>query len=229
MENNTAQYPVNQQIVAGEPVVSKNHRARRIEQSHIKINIHTFTGQKFYRQSYRLSDNGIRCPIKQLQLDRVYVICGEFIILNKAGIHKAVSGTGVNKCGNVERRVRNKWRHQGNAERVGIGKSRHIESDNLRKGTERVNAVLRLCRGLGTAQYFFKSKDSLASLALAWMAWALALEVDDKDFRQSFVEWLGPPQNMHKLLSKQCCLSCRVNFLSLPSLSAMDAEFPEED
>ena len=46
-----------------------------------------------------MSDNGIRCPIKQLQLDRVYRICGEFIILNEAGIHKAVSGTGVNKCG----------------------------------------------------------------------------------------------------------------------------------
>ena len=41
-------------------------------------------------------------------------------------------------------------------ERVWIGKSRHVESDNLGKGTERVNAVLRLCRGLGTAQSFFQ-------------------------------------------------------------------------
>ena len=118
MENNTAQYLVNQQIVAGEPVVSKNHRARWIEQSHIKINIHTFTGRKFYRQSYGLSDNRIRCPVKQLQLDRVYGICGEFffIILNKAGIHEAVGGTGVNKCRNAERRVGNKWGGQGNME-----------------------------------------------------------------------------------------------------------------
>ena len=110
MEKNTAQYPVNQQIVAGEPVVSKNHGARRIERSHIKINIHTFTGQKFYRQSYGLSDNRIRCPVKQLQLNRVYGICREFIILNKAGIHKAVSGTGVNECRNTERKVGNKQR-----------------------------------------------------------------------------------------------------------------------
>ena len=114
-----------------------------------------------------MSDNRIRCPIKQLQLDRVYGICGEFIILNKAGIHKEVSGTGVNKCGNMERRVRNKQGGQGNAERVGIGKSRRVESDNLRKGTERVNAVLRLCGGLGTTRSFFKSKDSLVSLPLA--------------------------------------------------------------
>ena len=154
MENDTAQYAVNQQIVAGEPVVSKNHGARWIKWSHIKINIHTFIGWKFYRQSYGLSDNGIRCPIKQLQLDRVYRICGEFIILNKAGIHKAVSGTGVNKCRNVERRVGNKWGGQGNTERVGIGKSGHVESDNLGKGTERVNTVLRLYGGLGTAQSF---------------------------------------------------------------------------
>ena len=148
MENNTAQYPVNQQIVVGEPVVSKNHRARRIKWSHIKINIHTFTGRKFYRQSYGLSDNRIRCPIKQPQLDGVYRICGKFIILKKTGIHKALSGTGVNKCRNTER--------------VGIGKSRCVESDNLGKGTERVNAVLRLCGGLGTAQSFFESEDSLA-------------------------------------------------------------------
>ena len=105
--------------------------------------------------------------------------------MNKAGIHKAVGGTGVNKCGNAERRVGNKQRGQGNMKRVGIGKSGCIELDNLRKGTERVNAVLRLCRGLGTAQSFFESEVSLVSLPLAWMAQALALEADDKDFGQS--------------------------------------------
>ena len=114
-------------------------------------------------------------------------------------------------------------------ERVGVGKSGCIESDNLRRGTERVNTVLRLCGGLGTAQSFFKSKDSLVSLPLAWTARALALEVDDEAFRQSFAEWLGPPQTTHKLLLKRHCLSCGVNFPSLPSLSAMDAEFLEED
>ena len=149
--------------------------------------------------------------------------------MNKAGIHKAVSGTGVNKCRNAERRVGNKQGGQGNTERVGIRKSRCIELDNLGKGTERVNEVLRLCRGLGTAQSFFESEDSLVSLPLAWTAWALTLEADDEDFGQSFAEWLGLPQNMHKLLLKQRCLSCGVNFPSLPSLSAMDAELLEED
>ena len=107
---------------------------------------------------------------------------GEFIILNKAGIHEVVGGTGVNKCRNAERRVRNKQGGQGNMERVGIGKSRRVELDNLIKGTERVNTVLRLCRGLGTAQSFFKFEDSLVSLPLAWTARALALEADDLIF-----------------------------------------------
>ena len=62
--------------------------------------------------------------------------------------------------------------------------------------------------------FFFESEDSLVSLPLAWMAWAL-VEADDEDFGQSFAEWPGPPQNMHKLLLKRHCLSCRVNFLSL--------------
>ena len=72
--------------------------------------------------------------------------------------------------------------------------------DNLGKGTERVNAVLRLCGGLGTAQSFFESKDSLASLPLAWTAQALAFEADDNDFRQSFAEWPGPPHNMQVVI-----------------------------
>ena len=67
-----------------------------------------------------MSDNGIRCPIKQLQLNRVYRICGEFILLNKAGIHEAVGGTGVNKCRNMSEisgEVKETWRELG-SERV---------------------------------------------------------------------------------------------------------------
>ena len=45
----------------------------------------------------------------------------------------------------------------------------------------------------------------MASLPLAWTARALALEADDEDFGQYFVEWPGPPQNTHKLLSKWHC------------------------
>ena len=35
-ESNTAPNPVNQRIVAGEPVVSQHHNARRIERSYVE-------------------------------------------------------------------------------------------------------------------------------------------------------------------------------------------------
>jgi len=40
-------YPVNQWIVSGEPVVSKDQRAGRIKWSDIEVQIHTITGGKF--------------------------------------------------------------------------------------------------------------------------------------------------------------------------------------
>ena len=58
-EGYLAQYPVNQRIVAGEPIVSKNQGAGRVERSHIKTKSHGFTGRKGYRKFYRLSDGGI--------------------------------------------------------------------------------------------------------------------------------------------------------------------------
>jgi len=39
-------YPVNQQIVSGEPVVSKDQRAGRIKWSNIEVQIHTITSGK---------------------------------------------------------------------------------------------------------------------------------------------------------------------------------------
>ena len=64
---------------------------------------------------------------------------------------------------------------------------------------------------------------------MAWVARPLALEADEDDFRQSLVVWPTPPQNMHKLLSKRCCHSSGVSFLSLPSFSGREAELLEDD
>ena len=67
------------------------------------------------------------------------------------------------------------------------------------------------------------------SFSLAWAAWPLALEADEDDFRQSLAVWPTPPQNMHKLLSKWRCHSCRVSFPSLLSFLGREAELPEDD
>lgn len=44
-------YPVNQQIVLDELVVPKNQRAGKIKQNNMKVQIHTFTGEKDYKYS----------------------------------------------------------------------------------------------------------------------------------------------------------------------------------
>ena len=43
-------YPVNQWIVSGKPVVSKDQRAKRIKWSNIEVQIHTITSGKKYGQ-----------------------------------------------------------------------------------------------------------------------------------------------------------------------------------
>jgi len=52
-------YPVNQWIVLGEPVVSKDQRAGRIKWSDIKVQIHTITGGKNYGQVGNFRDGAV--------------------------------------------------------------------------------------------------------------------------------------------------------------------------
>ena len=49
-------YPVNQWIVLGDPVVSKDQRAGRIKQSDIEVQIHTITSGKYYGQVGNFGD-----------------------------------------------------------------------------------------------------------------------------------------------------------------------------
>ena len=52
-------YPVNQWIVSGEPVVSKDQRVGRIKQSDIEVQIHTITGGKYYGQVGNFRDGAV--------------------------------------------------------------------------------------------------------------------------------------------------------------------------
>jgi len=52
-------YPVNQWIVLGEPVVSKDQRAGKIKQSDIEVQIHTITGGKYYGQVGNFGDGAV--------------------------------------------------------------------------------------------------------------------------------------------------------------------------
>ena len=118
--------------------------------------------------------------------------------MNKAGIHKAVSGLESISAetwreeSEISGEVREMQRELG-SERADV--LSRTTSEKAQKGSTQSSGCTE---GWGLLSlFFFKSEDSLASLALAWMAWTLALEVDDEDFGQSFVEWPGLPQNMH--------------------------------
>ena len=52
-------YPVNQWIVLGEPVVSKDQRAGRIKQSNIEVQIYTITSRKYYGQVGNFGDSAV--------------------------------------------------------------------------------------------------------------------------------------------------------------------------
>ena len=52
-------YPVNQWIVSGELVVSKNQRAGKIKRSDIEVQIHTITSGKNYRQVGNFGDGAV--------------------------------------------------------------------------------------------------------------------------------------------------------------------------
>lgn len=93
-----------------------------------------------------------------------------------------MSGSGVNECGNAERRVRDKWGCEWNAERVRVRESGRVESNNL-GCTGGVNAVPNLCGGLRTAQTFFESPAG-DSLSLAWADLAFALAAEELAFVQ---------------------------------------------
>ena len=70
---------------------------------------------------------------------------------DEAGVHKTMSGPGIDKSGKFGEGVRDERRGEKDMEGVGIGKSRRVEADCLHRCTGRVNAVLSLCGGLRAA------------------------------------------------------------------------------
>jgi hypothetical protein len=68
-------------------------------------------------------------------------------VLYKLGIHKAVSGSGVDESGENGGSVGDARRRKRDAERVRVRKSGRVEADYLSGCTRRVNAVLAMCGG----------------------------------------------------------------------------------
>ena len=84
-------YPVNQQIVLGEPVVSKDQRAGRIKQSDIEVQIHTITSGKNYGQIGNFGDGVIWWTIKQAESNWRSSGCLQMVSIHKFRVYKAMS------------------------------------------------------------------------------------------------------------------------------------------
>src|SRR5271154_4547875 len=143
MESDTAQYPVNHWIVAGEPVVSKNYSTRRIKWGDIKVNNHRFTGFEGYRDRSGLSDNSTRSAIQKAETYRRDGSQRKVLIVSKIRVYETIGRPRVDKSDDngCER----------NTKGVRVGKSGSVKADFLHKCTARINAVLRMCGGLRAA------------------------------------------------------------------------------
>ena len=68
-ERDTAQYPINQQIVVGEPAVSQDRQATDIQQSYIEHDRLSFTQSEADWQFNCITDNGISSSVKEPEWD----------------------------------------------------------------------------------------------------------------------------------------------------------------
>src|SRR5271154_1669311 len=147
MESDTAQYPVNHRIVAGEPVVSKNYSTRRIKWGDIKVNNHRFTGFEGYWNRSGLSDNSTRSAIQKAETDRRDGSQRKFLSVSKIRVYETMGRPRVDKSDDQGSESGSEWNTKG----VRVGKSGSVKADFLHKCTARINAVLRVCGGMRAA------------------------------------------------------------------------------
>ena len=151
-------YPVNQQIVSGKPVVSKNQRAGRIKWSDIEVQIYTITSGKYYGQVGNFRDGAVWWSIKQAESNQRSCGCLQVVSIHKFRVYKTVSRPGVNES--LERDfikvilTKDQERSKGNEKWMRIRKSRCVELNWTCCCTGEFNATLSLCRVLGVALYF---------------------------------------------------------------------------
>ena len=164
-------YPVNQWIVLGEPVVSKDQRAGRIKQSDIEVQIHTITSGKNYGQVGNFGDGAVWWTIKQVESNQKSCRCFQVVSIHKFKVYKAVSRPRVDESSeqNFIKMIltKDQGRVKGNKEWMRIGKSRYIELDETHGCTEKFNTALSLCGVLETALYFSEGFSEAAARGLA--------------------------------------------------------------
>ena len=151
-------YLVNQQIVLGEPVVSKDQRAGRIKQSDIKVQIHTITSGKSYGQVGNFGDSAVWWTIKQAESNWRSCRCLQVVSIHKFRVYKTMSRPRVDESSEWDFikviLIKDQGRSKENEKWMRIRKSRCVESNRTHCCIGEFNATLSLCRVLGVALYF---------------------------------------------------------------------------
>ena len=151
-------YPVNQWIVSGKPVVSKDQRAGRIKQSDIEVQIHTITSGKYYGQVGNFGDGAVWWTIKQVESNWRSCRCLQVVSIHKFRVYKAVSRPGVDESSEQDFikviLTKDQGRSKENKKWMRIRKSGCVELNWTRCCTGKFNVTLSLCGVLGIALYF---------------------------------------------------------------------------
>ena len=154
-------YLVNQWIVSGEPVVSKDQRAGRIQWSDIEVQIYTITGGKNYGQVGNFGDDAVWWTIKQAESNQRSYRCLQVVSIHKFRVYKAVSRPRVDKSSEQDFikiiLTKDQGRGKRNKEWMRIRKSGCVESNQTCCCIGKFNAALSLYGVLGVALYFSKS------------------------------------------------------------------------
>ena len=162
MEFNTARSPVNQRIVAGEPVISENSIARRIQGCHQKSDRGTFSRRKMYSDVASLIDYRSRRTIKKTQLDWRDRISTSIDPGYGFRIEETMSRTTVHNYRKLA--CRKMFVSDRNYKGIGMTKRGSAECYFTRPRTIVFNAVCLSCGFRKTALYFFESVSTEASL-----------------------------------------------------------------
>ena len=144
-------YLVNQWIVSGELVVSKDQRAGRIKQSNIEVQIHIITSKKHYGQVGNFRDGAIWWTIKQVESNQRSCRCLQVVSIHKFGVDESSEWDFIEMI-----LTKDQERSNGNKKWMRVGKSRCVESNWTHCCIGKFNAALSLCRVLGVTLYFSK-------------------------------------------------------------------------
>ena len=140
-------YLVNQWIVLGKPVVSKDQRVERIKWNNIEVQIYTITGGKNYGQVGNFRDGAVWWTIKQPSNNQRSCGCLQVVSIHKFRIYKTISRLGVDESSERDFikviLTKNQGRGKENKEWMRIGKSRCVESDRTCCCTGKFNVALR--------------------------------------------------------------------------------------